>query len=491
MQADLSNVETAWAWALAADQIAQLLPAVEELVEFYEMVGNFHAAAAHLQRSIAMVRDKIAAVQVAQPSTSVGRADNIGRGNDLMLAQSRQRLLAALLVQLGYVNSIGLAQQAEAKAAATEALALAEGLNDTKQIVRSYHVLSAVAYAESQYKEAQALGEKGVQLARAQGLRREEAMCLSGTGMAATADQDYATALRYLPQALAIAHAINDTRKALLFRNQLGVTYRELGDFAQALHCFEENLPITRAHNDAYNILLAVGNLGLLRLLLGDYTAAFSALEEACQRAQALGEKRLLNDCLAVMGHLQCQQGDAAGAAATCRGVLAHPQASLSAQQAAWLTLIDLHAAQGAWAEVQNACSQLLAISQIPAALGIQLIAQGGLAVVVLAQQGAAAALAALEPLLARFDETAFDTFYSAARFLLPAYQILVANGDGRAAAILQQAWSIILRYAEKISDPDLRHSFLANVSPHRQVQQLIEAPQLDDWQVKDLDTGD
>ncbi len=468
VQPEIENVETAWAWALGGDQITLLPPAVEGLAEFYEMVGAFYAAEAILLRSVTQVRARLGTIAPSSPD-----ADRLEQEND-PAHQPLATLLAALLVQLGYVYSIGLAQQEEAHALAVEALALAERLEDAKLIVRSYHVLVAIAYGKSEFARGQEIGEKAVQLAEEYNLGRERAMCLSATGLAATGHQDYATALRYLPQALAWAEQANDTRKALLFRNQLGITYREMGDFGAALHCFEQNLPATQQRNDSYNIALASANLGFLRLLLGDYDAALLALDEGYQRFGALGEKRIMVDCLAVLGHLLLQQGDYAGAATTCRRALAQPHAQLSSKLVALLAMGDLYYAQGEWTEAERAYSEAVTLSSQPDIPGVLLLAKSGLAALLLAQNEAANALAALEVILPAFDPAHFDTFFSAQRFLLPAYRILAANQDPRAATMLQQAEQIIMSYAEKISDPHLRHSFLTNVPINRQLRQLI-----------------
>jgi predicted ATPase len=460
VQVDLENVETAWQWALAAGQVERLFPAVEGLVEFYEMTGAFYAAEALLRQSIEQVRLLLTSAEVAaaaRPSTGSGA-----------------KLLASLLMQAGYVYTIGLAQHAAAEVAATEALALAAALQETKLLIRSYHVLAAVAYATSNFAHGQALGEKALQLVQEHALDRDIAMCLSVTGLTAFAHQEYGTAERYLQQALAWAEAAQDTRKALLFRNQMGMLYRHQGDLGQALRCFEQTLPATLAQDDTYNIAVAAGNLGLLHVLLGDYPASVAWLTEAYQRCGAYGDRRSMFDLRAILGYSLVQQGDFPAGEAHCRHILADPQISIAALQVCRLTLGELYTVQGTWSAAQEAYTQLAAVSREPEAPGILLLAEVGLATLHLAQGDPVAAHAALEPLLTRFDPARFDTFFTAARFLLAAYQILAANHDVRAAAMLAQAWAIVTNFAEKISDPFLRNAFLTNVPVHRELGQLI-----------------
>lgn len=464
MQADLENVESAWHWALTSDQITQLTPAVEGMTEFYEMVGAFHAAAALFQRSVAAVHTQLAATAV----TAVGEAATA--------VQPLQTLLATLLMQLGYVYSVGLAQLQTARSFAEEALALAQSLEDVKLMVRSYHGLAAIAYGESQFTHGEALSRRALQLAQEGGLRREEIMCLSALGMMISGRQDFTTALHYLRPALALAEATADLRKGMLVRNQLGGTYRDMGDFSQALRCFEHNLMLTQQNHDVYTIAVGNANLGFLYLLLGNYPAAAAALEVGYQRFRAFGEKQLMYDCLAVLAYLCLLQGDYGQASETCQYILTQSEIRISAQQVVWLTLGDLYTVQDDWPAAQAAYTQLAALSQQTAEVGIKLLGQCSIARTLIEQQQTAAALAALEELLPHFTPTCFDTFFSAQRFLLTAYEILVANADPRAMTMLQQAWQIVTGVAEKISDPQLRASYLTNVATNRRVGQLVRA---------------
>ena len=467
IQIDIDNVETAWGWALANVQYPPLLlAAVEGLVEFYQMTGAFHAAEALLTESVAQVRAYLAKItRETRPSTSSGSAP--------FDEESAQQLLATLLLYQSDV-CVGLAQLVQAQAAADEALAIAEPLGNAKLLVRSYYALAVVALSQSQFERTQALCEKAIQLARQQGLWREEAFCLGIASMADTDHQTRVTAVQYQTQALALAEAHQDSRQAVRFRTLLGVSYRDLGDFSAALHCFEQNLALLRRGNDTYNLALTNINLGALLLVLGDYNAAAAALEEGSEHLRLLGQKRLLAQCLALLGALRLAQGNHAAAAALCRQVLDQPHVLLMAQQIAWLTLGELHQAQGKFAAAKYAYNQVIAITQVQNSPA-RLVAQGGLATVLLAREGAAAALTALAEILPHFDPGRFDIIFTAQRFLLSAYQILAANQDPRADGFLQQAWQLVTASAARISDPRLRQSYLTQVPVHRIIGQLID----------------
>lgn len=58
----------------------------------------------------------------------------------------------------------------------------------------------------------------------------------------------------------------------------------------------------------------------------------------------------------------------------------------------------------------------------------------------------------------------------------LPCYRVLEAAHDPRGAAILQQGHDLLHKYANYITDPRLRESFLVNVPVHDELRQTYAA---------------
>jgi hypothetical protein len=56
---------------------------------------------------------------------------------------------------------------------------------------------------------------------------------------------------------------------------------------------------------------------------------------------------------------------------------------------------------------------------------------------------------------------------------LLPCYRVLLTNGDDRAAGLLLRAYSLLQERAGRISDSEVRRSFLEDVPAHQRVVQL------------------
>lgn len=454
VQVELANVEHAWEWALNSGLVTHLLGAVPGLAEFYELANAHHASEAILQRSLLQVRSRLAAT----PAT--------GDHDDCL-----RQLLAALLGRLAYLYAQSLGQAQQALPLAAEGLALAETLANPALITYSYFVSQLAAFSAYDFVRGRTLAETGLALAQRYGLRREEALALVGIGLHGTMLSDYTTAINGLIQAITLAQQINDPRLEQMIRTSLGVAYRMMGDLAQAAHCFTENLPLLRQNDNQYQIAGTLVNLGILQLSLGNYVAASGYIEEAYQMFTTLGEKRLTAECLFALGWSCVQSGDNARAVAYCQQALAQA-ASAPTQQMAWLTLGEAHLNAGDFAAAQAAFTQVLAISGGGPAERWH--GQAGLAAVWLAQNDNAAALAVVDRLLPEFDPAQPDGWGCPQRLLLTCYRVLAANQDLRAAALLRQAWQVVQDQAEKISDPDLRTTFLNNVPVNRVLGLLV-----------------
>lgn len=75
---------------------------------------------------------------------------------------------------------------------------------------------------------------------------------------------------------------------------------------------------------------------------------------------------------------------------------------------------------------------------------------------------------------MATFATVPFSPQQRPQDLLLIAYQILVANAEPRAQAVLRQAWNYVQEQAAKIDDPRLRETFLTNVPANRELARLV-----------------
>ena len=219
----------------------------------------------------------------------------------------------------------------------------------------------------------------------------------------------------------------------------------------------------------------ATVGLGAVSLTLGDYANARAYLERGYQAFMELGNELLAVQVLGFIANLLLETGDVALAAAYCQRALDEPAAqTYEALRDLLLVEGKLHCAAANWPAARTTYERAYALSahhKLPAQV---LPIQAYLAAVDLAQGAVTAALAAIEPVLAHFATTPFMLAQRPQELLLIAYEILIANHDPRAQAVVAQAWAVVQEQAAQIDDPRLHESFLTQIPVNRDLARLV-----------------
>ena len=139
---------------------------------------------------------------------------------------------------------------------------------------------------------------------------------LTGAGTMAWQEGDFAQALRWHEQALALARELGDRRAEAPALNNLGVQALELGDHCRAAVYFEASLAAARALAEPRATMVALHNLAQIDRLQRDGATAAARLEEALALARELGEASMVASGLATLGHVVLDDGDPHRAAA-------------------------------------------------------------------------------------------------------------------------------------------------------------------------------
>ncbi len=313
-----------------------------------------------------------------------------------------------------------------------------------------------------------------------QGNRYEKILYLASLGINLKMQHEYLPARTYFEEALALAQTLGSTRLLINVLSNFGSFYWDAGHFTQAIACFQQVLPQAHRLLLADPVVFANACLGALAYTLGDYANARHHWEQAHQGYIKLGDQVMAAQILNMLGALFIELGDTAAAEQYCRRALAAPVAHLYViQREALVTLGHLHRAAGEWSAARTAYQTALPLSQETKLVTEWLPVQAYLAALDLAQGESLAALAAVEEVLTHFGDSTFTPAQRPQELLLLAYQILAANQDPRAQAVLDQAWALVQAQLAQIDDPLLRETFLTNVPVNRALAQLVVAPPL------------
>lgn len=260
--------------------------------------------------------------------------------------------------------------------------------------------------------------------------RQREADILGNLGILSVEQGSYAEAKTYYERALQLDQSLGDREGESRNLVNLGNLFLYLGAYAESRLRYAQALAHFQASGSRDNEAWTLGNLGLLAYYLGERETALEYCQTALGIARELGDQSAQGTILMQLGLVLANLAEAAEA---CRESVALRrrlgQAHLALEPLAGLTRIAL--AQGKTAPALGYVEEILK------------------------QSGTCSNLAGL-----------IDPF----RVCLTCFQALRGIGDARAPEILHQAHGALLERAAKISDAELRVSYLQNVASHREL---------------------
>ncbi|MEG4355793.1 CHAT domain-containing protein, partial [Microcoleus sp. Aus8_D1] len=134
--------------------------------------------------------------------------------------------------------------------------------------------LGLAYYSLGDYAKAIEYAQQWLAIAREIKDRESEGKALGNLGIAYYSLGDYAKAIEYQQQFLAIAREIKDRKGEGWALGSLGLAYYSLGDYAKAIEYAQQWLAIAREIKDRESEGKALGNLGIAYYSLGDYAKA-------------------------------------------------------------------------------------------------------------------------------------------------------------------------------------------------------------------------
>ena len=315
---------------------------------------------------------------------------------------------------------------------ARRAMALAERAGDDELRLRSQQLLANALARLGDVGAAKALARDGLAAARERGLRRVEGLFLNTLSIVAERLGDVVGFLELVQQKLLIDRELGDRRGEALSLSNSGDGWLNVGDLVQARYCSEQALRLIRAIRDRVFEPAALINLSKLALRQGDDALALAHAQAALDIAVAV---------------------QARNQEAIARWQLGNAELALGRHAAAWAAFERAHAVA------------------LPIGDAKQYEATAGLARVALARGDVAAAMHALQGLLAHLANGGSLQGTEQPRLIqLTCYLVLAAAGDPRAEQMLASAHAALQAVEATISDPVLRHGYLNNLSEHRKI---------------------
>ena len=145
--------------------------------------------------------------------------------------------------------------------------------------------------ARGDYATALTYLEQSLAIQREIGDKAGEGTTLSNIGAIYHARGDYATALTYLEQSVAICREIGDKHGESVTINNLAQIFEARGDYDKALEYSERDLAICREIGDKAGEGTTLNNLSQIYDARGDYATALTYLEQSLAIQREIGDK--------------------------------------------------------------------------------------------------------------------------------------------------------------------------------------------------------
>jgi class 3 adenylate cyclase/tetratricopeptide (TPR) repeat protein len=473
-----------WLPAQASDERIDVLQRCEALHDLRgdhparrRLLAELDRLAAGLPPTEAARLRRHLALREAAVALDSGDSAGAARGAELALAGAARsdatHCIEAWLLLARALFASGRAEEARAplERAREQATAHARPVADARALAQ----LGLVEWQTGRYDAAEGLLLAALPALRAAGELRRELDVLNNLGVVAKARARFAPAVAYYEQAQAIARRIGDRSGEAVLLNNIGSAALAAGQFHRAAQECERAAQIWSALGEPGQLGAALCNRAEAHRELGQYAAARTVGEQALALLRASGARRMAATVLENLGRIAAAEGDAPRAMQCYREALdLAREIGLRAIEAS--TLLDIgrwHSAAGGLADAQAALAESAGLmDEIGDPLGALevLAARGELALragMPSPAEGTRAALALIEPLVARLLDSGGDETALAMGLHASAHRVLLAAQDARAATLLAEARRELRRRAAAIPDPAVRRDYL-NLAEHR-----------------------
>lgn len=333
--------------------------------------------------------------------------------------------------------------------------------------------LGNIAFLQGDYQEAVCSYHRVLAICQASGDKQMEGAVLNDLGEISRFQNDLGTAVTHLNAALTIAQEIGDRRTESRVLKNLGGIAAALYQFEEARENFSRDLHISREIGNLDGEGQALGNLGYVELILSNYAQAEAYIQQDLYITQQTGNRHNEVVALSLLGWCEAMQQKFADTAAHFeRGQ--QLAAGIGDQEMEMYCLGGLGNALIGLNRVPEGASLLRKSAVGYRVLRMEVFALESMAGWIRAQL-LLGNIACTRPVLEEMLDYLYTVgpFYGAdtpLRMLWTCYQALLANADDRAKDILEKTVDLLETAVSNIPDEATRHSFLENVSWHREI---------------------
>lgn len=210
--------------------------------------------------------------------------------------------------QITAARKAGEPQHADRLAQSYYDLAFAQE-NQLEQ-ARALYEMANNAMERNNYPTAKQRLEQANSLLQHTNAAKLQANVLRRLGMVYRFQSDYASALKYVYQAMQRYQTLDDKAEIAATYSNIGVILEKMGQYETALQAHQQSLNLYQQLNDTDHIASAIYNLGDLFRVLGDNTQALAYFQQSLQLDTQRGDQRDIAYSHNKLGYLYADIGE-------------------------------------------------------------------------------------------------------------------------------------------------------------------------------------
>lgn len=478
----IDNVRAAWHWAVHQKQEELLEQAWPALRTFYHVRSLFLEGEEIFRVAAAQLAESDLADELCVAHSFflnlLHRYDHAIAGAKSVISRSAQGRSVEAAAHLEWGIALSLqGHHEEALAHLHEASKLARQWQLAAVEARSQRALYRVLVGKGELSKAMLALQQALHHYQQLGYHLHKGFVYRSLGYVAWLQGNYAQALTYYEQCLAVYQEADDQPRVVSIWPHLGEIHDVLHDLGRAYYYYDLAYRHLEESQDRRHAANTIGGFARLMARLGDYDKAHQYGQQALAEQRQLGNEAGVIEALCILGWVYLQQEDAAAASALHQEALAMVRASQVPihEGIALLGLGKAQAVLGNMSDASVAYQQALAIQRRLGQNQWVLETLSELAHLHMCLEDGAQALALVEEILAQLKSGTLHGNREPLLVVLNCYQVLQTYGDMRAPQLLNEAHQQLQRQAATIEDGALCHSFLHNVRVNRMITALHE----------------
>jgi tetratricopeptide (TPR) repeat protein len=221
-------------------------------------------------------------------------------GTPWLEAKWRSLLSAILILKGSYDEAFKLAEQSSDTF---------RGLGDQKELAVSHSYLGNIFYKQCDYAKAMEYFREYLAISEKVGNQQDTGHALGLIGVIYYDQGNYDEAMKYYDRQIEIFERLNDIQRLSWVLGNIGNVYLDKEDYVRAMEYYQRSLKCSQIAGNKSSICNSIGNMAIIHAKNGQYQQALEGYNQQLALAREMGDQRIEAYAMVNMGDLHYSRG--------------------------------------------------------------------------------------------------------------------------------------------------------------------------------------